>query len=368
MNLHSPCTIAPSSPSFSIHTVTVAAAVARREAWLADHEVFGVRGASTWIRERKQNADAEVVELDQLLHDTDLYWKLILTMALDRPKHTVRDGNGRPRQTPPRIITEGFFWKDYPSLETMLYQHMGEYYEWSTQQRQSKNQQAFNNALVDKIRMAAVAQGHVFDVDHFTDKRLRDRIRCFFKTHLQNAKKRLHTMRKHLDSADMRQSLKRLIHQAQEQQQAGASAVRLISTEDDNNGDGGDLVRTVSAESVDEPIKEKRSLDLKDEAEALQHRVKKRRRLSDETAATAAESCTEEDDPQREDGPELTTSTKAKTTTAKASVNKAGRDTLTAAMALAVVAVTKDARDDQNKRNTIDTHGDYGSPVKRHFV
>jgi hypothetical protein len=142
--------------------------------------------------------------------ETALRQKVIVQMAMQR-ESTNRGDSSHASST----LGEGFYWRDYPVLEEVLYKCMPNYYQVSSSNRQSKYQQSFNNGLVAKMRQAAVDAGLVFDT-FFDDKKLRDRIRCFFKTHLQNAKKRLTTLQKHPTSADHQATLRSVIEEVQQ--------------------------------------------------------------------------------------------------------------------------------------------------------
>lgn len=127
-----------------------------------------------------------------ILDDPAKSKQLLLRMAL------VRENPRTPRTDPPSgtVITHGFFWGSYPSLENILRTHMKEYYDLSTNKRQSRDQQMFNNKLVALVREKAKSMGWEFNKEFGNERKVRDRIRCFFKTHIQNSKKRLRTMLK----------------------------------------------------------------------------------------------------------------------------------------------------------------------------
>lgn len=169
------------------------------------------------IRSKRLSGDGELNPFDELLEDPDLERLVILQMAMQRNQHFQTMGVPglsedhksdpntalftHPKREISRVITEGFFWREYPACEQILYNHMQKYYEISAIQKNYKVQQYFNNVLVEEVRKAAEDSGFTVDPD-FCDKKLRDRIRCFYKTHLQNAKKRLATLQKHADSFD----------------------------------------------------------------------------------------------------------------------------------------------------------------------
>lgn len=152
--------------------------------------------------------------IEEIQADDDLHRRVVLLMALQRqpaePKQTHDQAAEANRSPASLVIREGFFWREYPVCEQVLYDAMAEYYQLSCLQRQSKLQQEFNNALVERMRTVAHEARYVFEPT-FSDKKLRDRIRCFFKTHQQNAKKRLVTLIKHADSVEHISALRFMI-------------------------------------------------------------------------------------------------------------------------------------------------------------
>jgi hypothetical protein len=162
------------------------------------------------------NSDVEDDPIEEIQADEDLHRRVVLLMALQRQPAEPRQQNDlatetiRAQQQSSLVIREGFFWREYPVCEQVLYDAMAEYYQLSCLQRQSKLQQEFNNALVERMRTVAHEARYVFEPT-FSDKKLRDRIRCFFKTHQQNAKKRLVTLIKHADSIEHVSALRFMI-------------------------------------------------------------------------------------------------------------------------------------------------------------
>jgi hypothetical protein len=125
--------------------------------------------------------------------DADLAKRLLLSMAMlrDNPRQV-------PLPSPPagQFLEDGFFWSHYPILEQILKDNMARYYALSIGKCQSPEQHTFNNTLVVLVRQTVTAREWSFDRIFMCDKVLRDRIRCYYKTHIQNAKKRLRTMLK----------------------------------------------------------------------------------------------------------------------------------------------------------------------------
>ena len=142
--------------------------------------------------------------------------RLLLLMTLIRTN---------PRSPPSRypssgtVLADGFHWAEYPPLDTLLRENMRKYYELSTERCQTREQQEYNNGLVHLIRNEAAKHGWKFDDEVFDDNKIRDRIRCFFKSHMQNAKKRLKTMLKNPEKKANIKELATLYHLFEEKGQ-----------------------------------------------------------------------------------------------------------------------------------------------------
>lgn len=160
--------------------------------------------------------------------------RLLLSMALVRTN---------PR-TPPScypahgtVLTDRFHWASFPPLDTILRKNMKRYYELSTEKCQSKDQQEFNNDLVLSVKREAHKYGWEFDHNAFDDKKVRDRIRCFYKTHIQNAKKRLKTMLRHPEKRANIKALAAHFHLIEEK---GAEISEHTTASDDYDSDADD--------------------------------------------------------------------------------------------------------------------------------
>ena len=126
---------------------------------------------------------------------------------------------------------------------------------------QSKKQQQFNNRLVSLVYQEAISRGYVFDPvtfsieggrsnkdssntsssmecvggnnwiipPEFNHKKLRDRIRCYYKTHVQNSKKRLGTLLKNPLKERNRDALLRLVDELKSQEHVELSSECVVA-------------------------------------------------------------------------------------------------------------------------------------------
>lgn len=72
-------------------------------------------------------------------------------------------------------------------LEDYLLKNQEEYFEYSSR-NYTAEQRKYNNALTRGLLDLASSEGYVFE--DFTFSMVRDRIRCYYKSHSQSAKKK----------------------------------------------------------------------------------------------------------------------------------------------------------------------------------
>lgn len=84
-------------------------------------------------------------------------------------------------------LRKKFSWKQYPELEEYLIVNQDEYFEYSSK-NYTAEQRKYNNGLTRGLLELASKEGYVFE--DFTFSMVRDRIRCYYKSHSQSAKKK----------------------------------------------------------------------------------------------------------------------------------------------------------------------------------
>jgi hypothetical protein len=84
-------------------------------------------------------------------------------------------------------LRKKFSWKQYPELEGYLLKNQDEYFEYSSR-NYTPEQRKYNNGLTRGLLDLAAEEGYVFEDFKFSE--IRDRIRCFYKSHSQSAKKK----------------------------------------------------------------------------------------------------------------------------------------------------------------------------------
>ena len=119
---------------------------------------------------------------DRALQDPKIWKQLLFSMTITRDwKQRVR-GVSEP---PPGIVLEkAFLWSVYPSLETVLIDNMREYYEMSMDKACTKEQLVFNNRLLSLVKETAAKKGWIWGEGYNTDKKIRNRVRCYYKVSL----------------------------------------------------------------------------------------------------------------------------------------------------------------------------------------
>jgi hypothetical protein len=87
------------------------------------------------------------------------------------------------------ILRKKFSWKHYPELERFLIQNRDDYLEHSSKNYTAEQKQ-YNNWLTERLLEVADQHHYAFDPEDFNFVAIRDRIRCYYKSYVQTARKR----------------------------------------------------------------------------------------------------------------------------------------------------------------------------------
>ena len=87
------------------------------------------------------------------------------------------------------ILRKKFSWKHYPELERFLIGNRDDYLKHSNMNYTAEQKQ-YNNWLTERLLEVAAEHHYAFDPEEFKFVAIRDRIRCYYKSYVQTARKR----------------------------------------------------------------------------------------------------------------------------------------------------------------------------------
>ena len=87
------------------------------------------------------------------------------------------------------VLRKKFSWKHYPELERFLIANRDEYLKHSNRNYTAEQKQ-YNNWLTERLLEVAAEHHYAFDPEDFNFVAIRDRIRCYYKSYVQTARKR----------------------------------------------------------------------------------------------------------------------------------------------------------------------------------
>ena len=87
------------------------------------------------------------------------------------------------------VLRKKFSWKHYPELERFLISNRDEYLKHSSMNYTAEQKQ-YNNWLTERLLEVAAEHHYAFDPEDFNFVAIRDRIRCYYKSYVQTARKR----------------------------------------------------------------------------------------------------------------------------------------------------------------------------------
>jgi len=114
---------------------------------------------------------------------------LTLNKRSEIPTKKSVEAKGKLNRPVETILRKKFSWKNYPELEAFLIANREEYLRHSAL-NYTVQQKQYNNKLTERLVELAAEHGYVFDEEAFSFVTVRDRIRCYFKSYVQSAKKR----------------------------------------------------------------------------------------------------------------------------------------------------------------------------------